>query len=308
MKIICILIKITFLLFLSEIAYSEDEIMELEIDEIPTPSTYVAIHPKDDYYGVIIPPPYTTSAPHNEILSLQQKLLYAKSRQEVENLIAEFMNNWDLLSPEAALLASRKGSIRSINKLSQYSLFPSDYPLETIVNYVETGNIDPFYVSENERIKMKNIGFGIHEPTIKEMPPKLRETWRNIIIQARNPNVNFHASACSLCELSDLNSCPDVISFLVIKHRAQLYACSWEVVPHIRYHYSVNLRNKEDCALILVHYSKGNGTLQRAANAPSGIYFQHNQFGRIHRYDVIIPLARDRALIISRAINKKTAL
>lgn len=263
--------------------------------------------PVQPQWGAVIVPPHTHFAPMDDIIDLQMALFDTEDAQETADLIRESMNEYDQLSPAAALLGALRGELRSLEKLAKGDLFPSPTPVASLVRYLETGEVGPADMSERERSTMRRLGFGPFEPTLNDMPPSLERKWRVLLAAAHDETqpllCRIRGKAENEHQVS--NDCPRIVWLLLSDYRCRRYDSSGELCPWVRYDYCLNLRNREDRAALALRLHPAEGAeklpLERRPNDIGCISLRHEQCGTLHRRTITLPLPADSAIILSRA-------
>lgn len=246
-------IYITLFLFTSS-SYS----IQKEDDNFDFQLEYSVDHPFGEFHsehGCSINPLHTTSAPMDEIIRTQQQLCETDDPSIIDSIVLEKLRKWDLLSPGVALLGAMKGSVVCLNKLCEYDLFPTDYPLSGITNYVATGKIAPSKKGDTE---MKALGYGLQEPTIIDMPEPLAEKWHDIIIREQNTN-NPHF--CTIFkykekEIYHMYKCPLPVRLNILNAKRDCTDKNSAEVEYCHYMYRYNLKNREETAIIFIRFHK----------------------------------------------------
>lgn len=262
--------------------------------------------PTQPQWGIVFTPPYTHFAPTDDIIDLQIDLFDTEDAQETADLIREAMNEYDQLSPAAALLGALRGELRSLKKLGDRGLFPSPRPVESIVRYLETGEVGPAEMSERERNTMRRLGFGPFEPTLKDMPPSLEKKWRVLLAAAHDETQPFLSRIAGKAEgeFQVTNACPPPVSHLLREYASHRYEHSWELTPSVHFDYCMNLRNREEGAVLALRLLPAGGDeqkpLARCLNDIGTIRICHERRGALHRRTLTLPLPADSAVILSQ--------
>lgn len=259
--------------------------------------------PTQPQWGIVIAPSYTHFAPMDDIIDLQMALFDTKDVQKTADLIRTSFMEYDQLSPAVALIGALRGELRSLKKLGDSGLFPSPTPVESIVRYLETGELGPADMSEKTRSTMRRLGFGPFEPTLKDMPPSLEQQWQPLLAAAHDETQpllsRIRGKAESEHQVS--NDCPMPVFLLIDAYVGHRYERSRELRPWVRYDYCMNLRNREDRAALAlrVHPADVVRPLERSLNDIGSIRISHTQRGALHRRTVTLPLPADAAVILS---------
>lgn len=269
--------------------------------------------PTQPQWGIVIDPPYTHFAPMDDIIDLQMALFDTEDAQETADLIRTSFMEYDQLSPAAALIGALRGERHSLKKLGDRGLFPTPRPVESIVRYLETGDVGPAEMSERERQDMRRLGFGPFEPTLKDMPPSLEQKWQALLAAAHDETqpllCRIKGKAEGEHQIS--NDCPQPVSLLLSEYVSRRYERSWELAPSVHFDYCLNLRNREEGAVLALRIppAEGDGTkpLARCLNDIGCIRICHERCGTLHRRTVTLPLPADRAVIISHVKVTKAA-
>lgn len=262
--------------------------------------------PTQPQWGIVIAPPYTHFAPMDDIIDLQMALFDTEDAQETADLIRTSFMEYDQLSPAAALIGALRGELRSLKKLGDRGLFPSPRPVESIVRYLETGDVGPAEMSERERQDMRRLGFGPFEPTLKDMPPSLEQKWQALLAAAHDETqpllCRIKGKAEGEHQIS--NDCPLTVGLLLSEYRYRRYDYSQEPKLRVSYDYYFNLRNREEGAALALRLLPAEGDeqkpLARSLNDIGTIRIRHERRGALHRRTLTLPLPADSAVILSR--------
>mgnify|MGYP003294268853 CR=1 FL=1 len=262
--------------------------------------------PTQPQWGIVIDPPYTHFAPMDDIIDLQMALFDTEDAQETADLIRTSFMEYDQLSPAAALIGALRGELRSLKKLGDSGLFPTPRPVESIVRYLETGDVGPAEMSERERHDMRRLGFGPFEPTLKDMPPSLEQKWQALLAAAHDETqpllCRIKGKAEGEHQIS--NDCPLTVGLLLSEYRYRRYDYSQEPKLRVSYDYRFNLRNREEGAVLALRLLPAEGDEQkppaRCRNDIGTIRICHERRGALHRRTLTLPLPADSAVILSR--------
>ncbi len=282
-----------------------DDVSSLTIEEPVAP-------PSRPQWGIVIVPPYTHFAPMDDILDLQMALFDTEDAQETAAIIRTSFMEYDQLSPAAALIGALRGELRSLKKLGDRGLFPTPRPVESIVRYLETGDVGPAEMSERERHNMRRLGFGPFEPTLKDMPTSLEQKWQPLLAAAHDETqpllCRIKGKAEGEHQIS--NDCPQPVSLLLHEYASRRYERSWELAPSVHFAYCLNLRNREDGTALALRLPPAEGDeqkpLERRLNDIGCISIRHEQCGALHRRTITLPLPADSAVILSCAKTATT--
>lgn len=262
--------------------------------------------PTQPQWGIVITPPYTHFAPMDDIINLQMALFDTEDAQETADLIRTSFTEYDQLSPAAALIGALRGELRSLKKLGDRGLFPTPTPVESIVRYLETGDIGPAEMSERERHNMRRVGFGPFEPTLKDMPPSLEQKWQPLLAAAHDETQPLlcRIKGKAEGELRISNDCPITIGLLLSEYRYRRYDYSQEPRPRVSYDYRFNLRNREERVALALRLlpagDKEQKPLERRLNDIGTIRISDERRGSLRRRTITLPLPGDCAVILSQ--------
>lgn len=262
--------------------------------------------PTQPQWGIVIDPPYTHFAPMDDIIDLQMALFDTEDAQETADLIRTSFMEYDQLSPAAALIGALRGELHSLKKLGDRGLFPTPRPVESIVRYLETGDVGPAEMSERERHDMRRLGFGPFEPTLKDMPPSLEQKWQALLAAAHDETqpllCRIKGKAEGEHQIS--NDCPLTVGLLLSEYRYRRYDYSQEPKLRVSYDYRFNLRNREEDAALALRLLPAKGDeqkpLARCLNDIGTIRICHERRGALHRRTLTLPLPADSAVILSQ--------
>lgn len=271
--------------------------------------------PTQPQWRAVIAPPYTHFAPMDDIIDLQMALFDTEDAQETADLIRTSFMEYDQLSPAAALIGALRGELRSLKKLGDRGLFPTPGPVESIVRYLETGDVGPAEMSERERHNMRRLGFGPFEPTLKDMPTSLEQKWQPLLAAAHDETQPLlcRIAGKAVGEHQVTNDCPPPVSHLLSEYASRRYERSWELAPSVHFDYCMNLRNREDGTALALRFRPAEANeqkpLERCRNDIGCISIRHEQCGALHRRTITLPLPADSAVILScaKAVPTQTA-
>lgn len=261
--------------------------------------------PTQPQWGIVIAPPYTHFAPMDDIIDLQMALFNTEDEQKTADLIRTSLMEYDQLSPAVALIGALRGELRSLIKLENSSLFRTDTPVESIVRYLKTGELGPAEMSEEARRAMRRLSFGPFEPTLKDMPPSLEKKWQPLLAAADDETQPLLSRIRGKAEgeLQISNDCPMPVFLLIDAYISHRYEHSRELRPRVSYDYCMNLRNREDRAVLAlrIHPADNGHPLEHSLNAIGSIRIRHEHSGALRRRTITLPLPADGAVILSKA-------
>lgn len=191
--------------------------------------------------------------PIHEIIKTQQEIIKINTHKEADEIIYNYLKKWNFISPEIALLGTQKGSGIAFNKLCNFSDFKTDYPLHGITHYVETGKPTTFCKDVNS---IRYFGYGLTEPMIQDMPVELSNVWRRFIELEKNSNVHFIVKATAKGNESSLCRCPYPIQIIISDEESEYAFQRRNRILRFQYTYFFNLRNREDYAVIFIHFQE----------------------------------------------------
>ena len=91
---------------------------------------------------------------------------------------------------------------------------------------------------------------------IQDMPVELSNVWRRFIELEKNSNVHFIVKATAKGNESSLCRCPYPIQIIISDEESEYAFQRRNRILRFQYTYSFNLRNREDYAVIFIHFQE----------------------------------------------------